>query len=122
MSSPVKLPGAGNQSTRPRSISSPVAGSHRRRTLAWREGGRAPRRRVDTTRPVWSPDKRITAMADCPRPLHGAYMVWVVISERSFYSAGADLANIGRHDFYMNKHIEVFPEIKNLRHSAPCPN
>ena len=74
MSSPVKLAGAGNHSTRPRSISFAL-----RRTDVAQGGmagrGHAAAQSLEQRRASPGPDTRITAMAASPAPLASAKMV-----------------------------------------------
>jgi len=83
-SSPVKLCGAGNQSTRPRSMTSPLTGSRTAVRPAWRGGGRVPVSAVRAA-PAPVPDRRTTATPARPGALDRAKMV-----SRSAALAGAN--------------------------------
>src|SRR5215471_7725669 len=79
VSSPVSLRGAGNHSASPSSIISPLAGSCRRASAAWRGGGIFP---INACRaaPACGPDTRTTAIAAGGRPDDSAKMVSVALS------------------------------------------
>src|SRR5690606_2053819 len=67
VSSPVKLAGAGNHSTRPRSTSEPSDGSRNGRRVATRGSRRPPASRA-VSAPAAGPDRRTTATPARPRP------------------------------------------------------
>ena len=69
-SSPVALCGAGNHSTSPSSMSSPLAGSRSRTCRARRGGGRPPASAASAG-PACGPDMRTTAIAAVPAPWPG---------------------------------------------------